>query len=810
MSTVDASGDAFRGKVVEEASGKFEADSHIIKNVEAARSEYWVLRSKHLKRIVLYKEIEGLIQGNPPYSPSELRAAGLQHIANFNDMSARAVFERAALAYWNLLHNSEYLTRFVLRINSPQSTEWANIMAQHWDFAVRRHWPSFDINVSSLTSQLVKFGVSPLIFPNEKDPRWRMVELSKFFIPDQQQSDLDMLTTLCVETELTVQYLWGIYQEFKDEPEKASPWNLKELGRLLVWASATPQRDTLGPADLLELERKLIAGDYTFDRVYNDTVRMISLLQKEFDGTISHYMFHRDFESEDFVFKQHEQYGNMGEAILIFTMNPGEYTIHTNRGVGHKIFSLAQAKIQMDCSVVDAAKWASTPILKSPTLNTKDVEQIRFYPGVPTNIGGAEFVQNNLGANINNIVGAAQYISGLIQNNIAYSGGDPATPDPDKGSISPTQARLMAYREFSVLKNNIAHYYTTFDKLVQNMTAKMFFSKEGYPGHEIAKEWKERCIEDGVPPEIFEVKADSKQPWGMPKHIEVYATRVAGAGSQVAQLMGLQELQVISGSFGPREAREYKRQWIMAAMGPEYVEAFMQESDDVDERAGGASLAGVENAIMQAGKSPIFSPDNEHRAHFAIHMALAKQIADGISAQQFDIVEADSIFNVLVPHTGEHLQALEADVLSQAFVEQVKGSYGELVRFATLNRRNAAKQLQARAREQQQAQANQQQVMTEEQLKTMQVINDEKRKDIKLQAQAQRQQEAGDTKAELARTKTQQELQIKREKAKGEVEVQKMKAQFENTAVEDSQANPQAALANMRGETISPYDIEGS
>jgi len=807
---VDYSTDPYRGKIVQTSADNFKADPSVVKNVQAARSEYYTLRSKHLKRISLYKEIEGLIQGNPPYSPSQLKAAGLQHIANFNDMSAKALIERAALAYWNLLYNAEYLTKFTIRIDDPEATHWAHLMAKNWDFAVRKHWPSFLINVSNLQLQLVKFGVSPAIFPDENDPRWRVVELSKFFIPDQQQSDLDLLTTCCVETELSIQYLWGIYEEYKGKPDEAAPWNLKELGRLLVWATATPSRDQLGPEDLLELEKKLIAGDINFDRIYNDSVRIVSLLQKEYDGKISHYMFHRNYESDGFIFEQTEQYHSMNEALVIFTMNPGESTIHTNRGLGQKIFSLAQAKIQLDCSVVDMAKWASTPVLKSPTLNTKDVEQIRFVPGVPINVGASEFVQNNLGANINNVIGAAQYLSQLTQFNISYSGGDPSQPDPDKGSVSASQARMMAYREFSVLKNNIAHFYSTFDQLLQNMTAKMFQSKEQYAGHEIAKEWKTRCIEDGVPEELFKIKKSELQPWGMPRNIDVQATRVAGAGSQVAQLMGLQELQVIAGTFGPREAREYKRQWIIAAMGPEYVDAFLQEGDDVDERAGGASLAGVENAIMQAGKAPIFSPDNEHRAHFAVHMALAQQVVRGVQEQKMDPVEADSVFNVLVPHTGEHLQILEASPFAVSFVAEGKPAYGQLERFAVLNRKNATKILQARVKEQQRLQEQQQGVMTDEQIKTFKAVQDEKRANIRLASQSQRQQEAGDNKAENLRRKTDQEINIKRKKAEDEVAVQKLKVQLENNAVEEGEENPAAVLDKIRGETISAFDIEGT
>lgn len=773
----DYSQDALRGRITETSPGVFKADSTIIKSVESARAVYLKLRTNSLRRINLYTEIEGLIQGNPPYNPSELRAAGLQHIANFNDMSARAIIKRACLAYWNLLHNVEHMSHFRLRLKDPQAVHFADVMSQHWDYAVRENWASFNVNVASLSAQLVKFGICPILFPDERDPRWRVVELHRFYVPDQAQSDLDLLTTALVETEFTVQYLWGVFSEFKgkskEEQQKKSPWNVKELGRLLVWLSQTPNKE-ISSDNLFELERKLYSGDITFDRLYNDTVRVVSLFQKEYNGKISHYMFHRSHSygvsmdgAEEFLFFQQDQYQNMQEALVLFTKDPGEFTIHANRGLGHEIYSLAQAKIMLDCSVVDMAKWASTPIIKSPSLNAKDVDQIKFYPGVATNIGTAEFIQNNLGANVDNVVGAAQYLSNLIQFNMTYSGTDPASPDPDKGSLSPSQVRLMAFREFSVLKQNIMHFYTTFDRLIRNMTIKMLRAKEGYPGYEMARCWKERCIEDGVPSQIFDVS--ETDPLGLPRHIEVCATRAAGAGSQVAHLIGLQELQAIAGSFGPRAENWFKQQYVMATIGPEYVDPVMQDAEDADERAGGASLAGVENAIIQMGKSPIFSGDNDQRSHIVTHLTLGTQVAQALQQQQIDPVEADRLFTVLIPHTAEHMKAVEGNVFAQDFFAKTKPTFDQVAKVANLNRQNAMKILQTRAQEQQDAMASQQRVMNEEELKNMQASAEERRKDLKLAAQSQRQENAGRAKEEALSRKVEGELAIKREKALGEV-----------------------------------------
>lgn len=804
---------------IEETSNGVSVPEKIIKSVAAARTIYTRFRTNHLHRMALYKEIEGLIQGNPPYNPAELRSAGLQHVTNFNDMSANAVIERACLAYWNLLHNSETMVSFIFRGatgKDPSAPFYAKLLAKHFDYAIRKYWPAFRTNLASLASQLVKLGVSPVIFPSPRSPKWNVVELNRFFIPDQTSSDVETLSTVFVETDFTIQYLHGVLKKFKDKKQDEHPWNIDQLAKILTWFSG-PNTNQVNPADAVELQKKVLSGDIGFDSQYDQRIRLVSLLQVEYNGKVSHYMFHRDHTpavpatgvpEDEFVYYAHEQYKSMQEALVIFTMNPGQATIHANRGLGHKIFSLAQAKIQLDCSVVDMGKWASTPIVKSSSLNSKDADQIRFYPGVPTNIGTAELLQNNLGANVEKVVTAAEYMASLIQFNISYSGSDPASPDPDTGSQAPSQTRLLATREFSVLKNFILHYYENVDKVVQIMVNTIIHLKETDPDHKIYACWKKRCIADGVPAKLFDMIENAEKD-ELPDWMDVSATRAAGSGSQVALLIALEALQPYAGSMGPREEKEFKRLLITALIGHEHVSSFMQESDDVDEMAGGASLAGVENAIMQTGKSPVFSPDNEHRSHLATHIALGTSIIQGVQQGQMDVIEADSVFNVLVPHLEEHANAASRSMFAQAFMDKVKVPLDQIKRYAMLNRRNAAKALQAKAEEQRENQEQTDNVMNDEQRKTFQVVNEERRKDMKLEAQSERQERAGTAKERALEKKTDSDIAIKSKKAQGEVEIKRISEGLKNNANEVADSNPSEYLQGVNGVTPSPFDIEG-
>lgn len=800
-SEVSANADVIRGQIIPGSSPtQITPPKNIIQTPTAARTLYYRFRAEGLKRVQLYAQIEGLIAGNPPYNPVDLQKHGLTYIANFNPLDARSLYERSALAYWNLVNQAQFLAQFDVRnIPEPEmALEFSTILARNWTKVIKK-WPAFSTQFNTLSAQIIKFGISPVMWHDERSWKWRTVELSRFYVADQALSDIEQLTCVCVETSFTAQYLFEIYEEYKDKPKDASPWNLDELCSLLLYRANSNVKMDREVVNMMDLQSRLQNGDLDYGVLFNDNIRIVSLLYQEYDGKISHYMFDRYFDKGKFLYFVDRQYQTLNEAFVLFTASPGEFTIHSNKGVGHKIFSGCQALMQLDCDIVNASRWASTPMLKSIATGSKDFEAIRFMPGVPTNIGTAEFVQNTFGANIDQLIGASQYISGKMQYNAGNSGDDPSIPDKSQGSISPSQARSQDFKEFGVLKHNIAHFYSQLDIVFRNMVAKMWHSKKGYPDNDIAEDWKRMCIEDGIPKEFFNIKNNDEDSYKLPRHIEVAATRVAGDGSTLATLMGLQELAPDVNAFGPKGQKQYLKQKITAVFGPEHVDAFVSP-EEPDEMAGGASLAGVENAIMRQGESPIFSPDNEQRSHFVTHLALGNDTIRRIQQQQSDPVAADKIFTVLIPHMEEHWQTIVSNPYLQSFAGSVKQPWMQLSEYAKLNRKNAASMIQAQIKKQQEDQEKTQQVMSDEQRKDFQAQKAEARNDFKVQAQVARADEANVTRAEVQKDKVIRDSDNQR---------LKIRLDSNNKKIEDeSLPELREQLDNINGRTIAPTDIE--
>jgi hypothetical protein len=453
----------------------------------------------------------------------------------------------------------------------------------------------------------------------------------------------------------------------------------------------------------------------------------------------------------------------------------------------------------------DLTKWAGTPILSSSSLVTKDIENIRWNLGAPVNIGSAELQQSRLGDAIQPTIAAIQYNQSQIDRNVALSGYDPSNPDPSIGSLGNAQARMLAYKEFNITDNKINHFYTRMDRVYQNMVARMLRSTELDKSNALAVEWKRRCVEKGVPEEIFK---DTKETInGLPRNLTVKATRVAGAGSQVGLLMGLQELQPIAGTFDVNAQREYKKLMVTAALGPEYISAFVSDAE-TGEGAEGNTIAGLENSIISMGKSPVFSNANDHKAHLGTHSALAVNLIELVEQQQIDYLDADRQFSVLIPHMTDHLNAAKQSIFLQGFADQFGKQMKDIVSFANYVRMQAKKQLRDQiAQQEQDAQASQQ-VMTDAQRKDFVAQKDAERNDFKVQSQAQRAEEASEVRAESLRSKTNADIQNKNRIADAEVAVKQKKASGTPTNSGTNIESPQEILADMQGETPSPYDFE--
>lgn len=793
-----------RGQILQTSIDSLEAPENIVQTVTAARTMYENLRFQNMKRLQLFAAIEGLIQGNPPYDPIELEQNGMA-IANFNNMDGTARYEKGALAFWNLLNASEYIAKFSFYDDiGEEGEEWAEILSRHWNTVVRE-WPSFVRHFCCLTGQLLKFGYSSLIWPDERDWRWKPIETARLYVQDEASTDIELLTTIFVETSFTVQELYNIYDTFKDTPKEESPWNIDVLASYLIfransWTKTVGSENAI--VNMMDLQTRLQNNDVCIGWLYSDEVRLITLLQKEYTGKISHYIFDKYYTmpsgNDGFLYFVGDQYDSIQEAFALFTYSPDVFTIHSNRGLGHKLFAPCQATSQLDCDMFNMARFSSSPIIRTNPMSTRDIGAITFRPGMPIDIGSAEFEQNQLGSNIAGVVSASNYLLQKLSTNIIYAGDDAAVPDQVQGSISDSQARRKDYKEQGVQRNVIAHFYTQFDPVLEQMLYKMMNSKKGYPGHEAYARWKTLCLNSGVPEELFSMEE------GKPRYFKCKASRIGGDGSTLGLIMGLDTIGPLVGGFSAKGMRRYQKDYVRAAMGQDYVSAYLGNAEP-DEIAAGASLAQQENNGMQNGLPALFSPDDQHRSHIRVHFGLLQNIMDQRMQEQMDAVTADRVFRIAIPHTEQHIQFVAQNPLQRTFLNSIKKPWQQIVNYAQLNRKNATAQIKAEARKQEQDQQKMQEVMSEQQRKDWVAQQEQRRKDIETQAKLDRNEATTERRGEIQEKAV--ELTAANQRRKIELEASNKRKE----AVMEEASNPSPLREELRviqGSSPSPSDFE--
>jgi len=811
-----------RGLITQQASGRLKAPKNIIMSVDAARTYWNQARADHLERIYLASQIIGLVGGNPPFDQEELAKAGLDHVTNANFLDAKALFERTALTFWNLINNNSYLIKFEIKKYQGQKdqdyTTWAEVLSRNWTKIINEMWIDFPSEFSQMCSQLVMLGLSPIVFKDEDSYKWESVDYSRFYVPNNTLSSVSKWDYVAMDTPYQMQYLWGVYDVLSQMNEKersAAPWNMPALEHFLLMranniAKSNNWNNGSAFTNAADLQVALQNGNFNSAMVFSDTVPLGGLLYKEYNGKISNFIFDPIIgTTSDFLFQVTDQYKSFEEAVIAFTYSAGERYIHSNRGVGHKIFPACQAMMQLDCSTLDMAKMAGTPVIESPANLGQNVDPIMFIPGTVTNIGTAKLAANNLGSNAGQVIQVSQYFERKVARNAQISGDDTSVVDQDKGSRSAEEAKMQNVKEFAVGKQTVSHFYKTFDRALNQMVIKQFHSPAKHPDHNFFKEWKEYCMNEGVPEEIFALNGAKKGE--MPKHLCVTAARVAGDGSSLGLQMGLRSVGGIAGGFSAKGQYNYRSDIVNSSLGADYVQRYLGDAMTPDEALGGASLARVENVIVKQGEMPQAEKDNQHKAHIGSHMADAMDIVKKVQAQEMDPLQADQYFSIMLPHMGEHIGFVEEDSLNQQYVEQLTPNMRQLTKFAQLNKVRAQKMQQAEVRRRAQEEQAMTAMQMEQQRKDIQLDREEKRKDFKTTSQVERAKEATETRGEVMKrgveAKAENERLAVNLKADNDREATRIKKPIELLAPRSTE-QIQADLRNSVGKTPNPADFE--
>lgn len=773
---------------------ELEAPILAIPNGQAARTVYYRLRESHSRRAYIYARIQGMIDGNPPYSKKEMKRSGLQTHSNVNWRDGEAIYESVVLAYWSLFNEVDYIARIDTTISDPSNNpNIGDILSRNWDKMVRG-WDKFSSLMSQHQGDLIKFGLSFIFWPDKDDWRFDIGDPWQTLLPERSRSHVDFLSVVAIEQTMTAQELWIIYKN-----KKVDKWNKDVLARILFYVSSLYTDTDYNSGDAyMEFQHRIRNQDTLLDELYNKDVSMVSLFIKEYDGKISRGMIHEDLDGGtgfEYVFFAEREYDSMEEVLQLFTFAPGEKYLHGNKGIGHRIYNIVEGTTQLDNSVMDAARRSGTVLVRSRTGRNKNPKKVLFNFGGLTDIGEAEFVQNLMGANIAPLVDVSRYFQFKVESNSNISGSLMRTPDGKPRTLGEVQAQ--ATREARVQKHKIAHYYHQLDTLFEHLLKRQLDNQKD----SAVEEWKQRCIEEGVPEEFFDMGDVGED--GLPEHLSIKATRASGSGSQVADQIEMQQVMQILPTLGERGRENALEDYVAAYRGHSYVSRYFPIEDQMQQPVGADTIASIENNQLEKGEMVVVSPDNNHAVHAPAHLKRLQQIAEAFNQAesqarqtgadnpqveagnfgQYSLEDVDIAFQTLGPHFVRHLLFLQQDPTRASLAQSLGNQWAILANFGDKIANNAQEHRSRQLRDLRKQEEEMDNLDMEERVKMREVEVDAQIKMAKLRADIERGATRDQLQYLLQRQKVSFEAQIKREKAAVEVAE---KARSQATATEQT------------------------
>lgn len=704
-----------------------EAPKRRIESIEAALTAYSTLVNADLVggRGIRFGNIAGLFAGFPPTPPSEMERQGLGDMPNVNTRE----FEGAVNDYtdvWNAV-NSSNLEFAEVEADLPEDkmqeqarsqylTKCFNWALQIWNDPPRdgffNNSGRYILESSIRDTQMGLFSVGVSFFRDPIDFRFKTIPTRNFLVPEGTDITLDNCPLIVIQDNMTAADLWAMRDK--------EGWDKTQIERLIYCnagarTSVNWDRQTFGQwVEWVRENTSFILTDFTpipFNHMY----------VKEFDGRISHICFSTDQPASNQMDKTGKTYGERNflynapeskwvstwtQCACVFSDNVGaEGKYHGAKGFGDRNYDMCHFNNLMFNRGAIAAIQRNMLLFQSN--NEADRQRLQQVTVTPGAILYPELQLNQV--KLDTDVAAALSVFDLATrvrnvNNRKFPVGERS-----RSGEAPTATQVTSdtAKEAQFTSLQISFYRATgLDKLLAEMYRRIAQpgSKypENWPGGKVAKRFREKCKEFGIPEEdLLKVRM-------------VRANRNSGSGNMNIDLLKGKELLAVA---TPGEGQFNARREIVSALkGADMVDTFVQPPPEQPNEL--MREINHENLYIQDAKNPMVLPNDLHEIHVAQHMpvldGLSKVVAQfmeqGVTPQNLDdAVALNGKLEAGIEHVGQHVQFMASiprtgkqPALFESLVKESAKTLGNLAQMSQAFGRDIAKVAQEQQQNQQQ------------------------------------------------------------------------------------------------------------
>ena len=625
--------------------------------------------------------IDGMFDGNAPYTSDELNKKNRRDAVNINWRQGGAMFNMVKGPYYNLWTEIPVIgiPTTDIPILKDEESRWIQVIAEE-NHKMVNAWSKWEFIKQNHQNVMIKHGIGFVFWPDDKDWRPDSGQAGDLYVADGAPSNIEELEVVVMTKAYTADQLYAFIEN--EEIAKASGWNIEETRKAIIQAYHGGDNPPAGAQTWEWYQSKLkeadiYAGGYMFDRVF-----VAHVLVREFKpfangNQISMYILRYDSNDGAFLYESKEgKFKTMSQAVCPFFYDIGTGKWHSINGLGKEIYPFVCTFNRMLCEMLQAAQIAGSAILQPDSATTAQQAQMITFGGMTLVPPGFKIVEHSIGTNIAAVRDTITYMQQQLINNV---GSLMKSPAPPKRQGQKIQIMEMS-QQGELMKTSIYRYYPPADFMLSEMMRRAAVARADYPGGREAVEMRKRCEDRGVPREFW-------------KHITgMRMYRSLGAGSAANEQMKLDAAkEMLSEGFFPPEGKIHVEKMIASRVfGTDETQIIFGRNDEQEEEKSNDSIAAMENNFLRMGMPVEISQGQDDVIHATIHLddvALHMKQAQAQAQQEGqwtvqNLSELSTHMQGAAQHVRAHLDRIKDSKIWKSDYDELNKRWQQMTRAA--------------------------------------------------------------------------------------------------------------------------------
>lgn len=589
--------------------------------------------------------------GEQPFVPSDLEAAGEDWRNNFPTGFMSGIIDRVTPAPVSLIDSSRYLTASRL---DPKKFKDADRKSQLFQSAFTkrvRSWQGWRPFCYALCQEEVLIGYTMAAWTDEYNWRPRLYRSNEGFVPEGTEQNASSVQALSLKQSFLIHELVEIIADL--EPSKIAGWDIDNTCYAINHAmpknpSKAGKDETSTGEDQRSYEDTIREGNQGAShqngaKVIN--VRHVFAVEPnakdETDGKfyqrVTHYIIDRDSKKK--LFCKESRFERMSDVVTLFTLQPGNGKYYGSKGLGKILVNLHIAIERARNIAFDQLYMAGMLIIHdkdgkgSPTIQLK----VR-HPFALISTSG-EISQEQIQANVEAFMEldtkltsiAEQAANAYIPNKLS---------DIDNRDRTATEASIDAQRDQQAKVAYLARFWGQFADLVNSMQRKM---SDPETIDEEAKAFQAELKEAGLTEEEIKALADAP------------AAEVQDLSDMNSQKI-IAAAQTLTGN--PRIDQEKLLRRYVTALTSALIadDLILQDAIDPTVEAENVRQQMIENEMFMLGTSMNVSPRDNHEVHLKTGLSQLQEAAPKIAKIAVNAPEILDHISAALVHFNAHVQ----------------------------------------------------------------------------------------------------------------------------------------------------------